>query len=186
MKPSPRPDKMRSAITRPIWILAAAGVSRDTTDDRSIPPPYSHFPPNRSANQPPGIYKQTKYTFHILLLVLNHNCVKRPKIVINVNNDVYCELIKIQNFSLLVQQLAQFILKQLLQTNKSFSFLSCDLFHFSYSTELLLYMFIEMINVDIIINAFANIFCEVANVYYFYVLKKYKMLKGKVASLQED
>ena len=49
----------RSAIKTPTWILAAAGVSRDTTDDRSAQPPYNHLLPKRSAAQPPGIYKQT-------------------------------------------------------------------------------------------------------------------------------
>jgi len=45
-----------------MWIIAAAGVTREISDDRSIPPPYNHFPPNRSASQPPGIYKQINYT----------------------------------------------------------------------------------------------------------------------------
>jgi len=57
--PSPSPDKTRSAIKTPMWIRAAAGLSRDTTDDRSALPPYNHLPPKRSAAQPPGIYKQT-------------------------------------------------------------------------------------------------------------------------------
>jgi len=40
-----------------MWILAAAGVSRDTTDDRSMLPPTNHLPPKRSAAKPPGTCK---------------------------------------------------------------------------------------------------------------------------------
>jgi len=57
--PPPIPDKTRSNRMKPIWSLAAAGVSRDITDDRSILPPKNHLPPKRSANQPAGIYSTT-------------------------------------------------------------------------------------------------------------------------------
>ena len=56
MTPSPSPDMTRSTIKTPMWILAATGVSSATTDDTRMAPPYNHFPPNRSASQPPGIY----------------------------------------------------------------------------------------------------------------------------------
>jgi len=58
--PSPSPDKTRSVIKTPMWILAATGVSRDTTDDRSMQPPNNHLPPKRSAAKPPGTYKHTR------------------------------------------------------------------------------------------------------------------------------
>jgi len=41
-----------------MWTLAAAGVSRVTTDDRRTQPPANHLPPKRSAANPPGTYAQ--------------------------------------------------------------------------------------------------------------------------------
>jgi len=43
--PSPSPDKNRSTIRKAMLILAAEGVSRATTDDRSMQPPNNHLPP---------------------------------------------------------------------------------------------------------------------------------------------
>ena len=64
-EPSPSPDKTRSSVKRTMWVRAAEGVSRATTDDRSIQPPNNHLPPKRSASQPPGICKQIPQ-FHIV------------------------------------------------------------------------------------------------------------------------
>ena len=72
--PSPSPDKTRSVTKTPTWILAAAGVSRATSDDTRTLPPHNHLPPNRSAAQPPGIYKQTfdRQLYHVLYCILSH------------------------------------------------------------------------------------------------------------------
>ena len=45
-----------------MWILAAAGVRRATSDDTSMLPPYNHLPPKRSAAQPPGTYTNRRST----------------------------------------------------------------------------------------------------------------------------
>jgi len=58
MTPSPNPERIRRVRKAAKWNRAKTGVSREMIEESRMQPPNSHLPPNRSASQPPGIYKK--------------------------------------------------------------------------------------------------------------------------------